>query len=424
MRMRCFQKDEQGFVSITVALFLLGIVGLLAAAIDYAWASKARTQLDAQADAAALSAVGMAARGLTTAQAKAQAEQLFRGGLPGDGTLTLSDLQVSVTDVDGERNITLTYRAQYRTTFMAGFGYGDITLGKSVSAKGGTPSYVDFFLLLDNSPSMGLGATQVDIDKLKAAVGCGFACHQLDVADDNYKVAKRIGAAMRIDVVRSATQSLMDTAAAAQLVPAQFRMALYTFGALVRSERLTEIFALSSNLASAKTAANAIDLMALEFAGVKGYAHTNFEEKFNALNARIGAAGDGRTPTTPQKVVFFVSDGVADWNSVACSGLTASAWDPDLGANFSRCFEPLRLQLCDNFKQRGIKVAVLHTVYLPMPGEWAYDAFVAPFAHRVAPAMQACASEGLYFAVTPSEGIEEAMRALFLKTLHVVSLKR
>lgn len=425
MRRSGFLTDRQGSISIVLALALLAIVAMLGGAVDYTSASRVRTRLESYADAAVLSAVGAASRSLTAEQARLHAERVFRESLPSDIAPTLAGVSAVVSEVAGERSVTLTFNANYTTWFMGMAGFTQFPISGSVTGRGTTPLYSDFFLLLDNSPSMGLGATQTDMDRLKAsAAGCAFGCHIVGSTTDNYSIARSMGLNMRIDVVRTATQSLMDTALSTQLMPAQFRMAIYTFGPTGRQERLTELFAPSSNLTAAKTAANGIDLMALEFDGVKGYSLTNFEEKFNALASRIGVVGDGRTAGTPQKVVYFVSDGVADWNSSTCAGAQGTGWDPDLAVNFPRCFEPMKLQLCDNLKRRGIKVAVLHTVYLPMPGEGTYDAFVAPMADRVAPAMQACASEGLYFAVEPGHGIEAAMKALFLKAARAVSLTR
>ena len=65
----------------------------------------------------------------------------------------------------------------------------------------------------------------------------------------------------RIDVLRTATQQLMDTAAATQTYTSQFRMAIYDFGASASTAGLRTLFALSSSLTSAKTAAGNIDLM-------------------------------------------------------------------------------------------------------------------------------------------------------------------
>ena len=54
-------------------------------------------------------------------------------------------------------------------------------------------------------------------------------------------LAKKLGVQMRIDVVRTATQQLMDTAAATQIVSSQFRAAVYTFGTTCTSLGLATI---------------------------------------------------------------------------------------------------------------------------------------------------------------------------------------
>ena len=96
-----------------------------------------------------------------------------------------------------------------------------------------TEGEIDFHLLLDNTPSMGVGATMADINTLVANTPdkCAFACHDLSATpNDYYGLAKKLGVTMRIDVVRSATEKLMDTAKATQTVDGQYRAAIYTFG--------------------------------------------------------------------------------------------------------------------------------------------------------------------------------------------------
>ena len=62
---------------------------------------------------------------------------------------------------------------------------------------------------------------------------CAFACHDLSASpNDYYGLAKKLGVQMRIDVMRQATQKLMDTATTEATVSSQFRMAIYTFGSL------------------------------------------------------------------------------------------------------------------------------------------------------------------------------------------------
>src|SRR5581483_8804292 len=97
---------------------------------------------------------------------------------------------------------------------------------------------------------------------------CAFACHDLStVPNDYYSLAKKLGVTMRIDVVRQATQKLMDTANATQTTPSQFRMAIYTFGTNCTTLGLNAVQPLTSSLTTAKSAAQAIDLMMVPYQG-------------------------------------------------------------------------------------------------------------------------------------------------------------
>jgi hypothetical protein len=243
---------------------------------------------------------------------------------------------------------------------------------------------------------------------------CAFACHDLAAApNDYYTLAKKLKVTMRIDVVRTATQQLMDTATALQTLPSQYRMAIYTFGKTAATAGLTTIASLSSNLSTAKTLAASIDLMTVVGQNQNNDQDTNYDSIFPALNSAITAPGPG-TKNSPQKVVFFVSDGVADEaNSSSCS-------QPTTGG---RCQEPINVALCTAMKNRGIFVAVLYTTYLPLPTNdpngqksW-YGKWIAPFSSKIATNMQACASPGLYFEVSPTQGISSALQALFQKAV-------
>jgi hypothetical protein len=81
------------------------------------------------------------------------------------------------------------------------------------------------------------------------------------------------------------------------------------------------------------------------------------------------------------------------------------------------------MRLLDRFarieltKNRGIKIAVLYTTYLPLPTNPWYNTWIAPFQSEIATKMQSCASPDLYFEVSPSQGVSDAMNALFKKAL-------
>ncbi|MGO7206637.1 hypothetical protein ACCT30_36870, partial [Rhizobium ruizarguesonis] len=110
----------------------------------------------------------------------------------------------------------------------------------------------------------------------------------------------------------------------------------------------------------------------------------------------------------PEKILFFVSDGVGD--SYKPSGCTKKTTG-------GRCQEPIDTSFCKPLKDRGVKIAVLYTTYLPLPSNDWYNTWIKPFQSEVPTKMQACASPGFYFEVTPTEGITDAMKALFLKVI-------
>jgi hypothetical protein len=100
-----------------------------------------------------------------------------------------------------------------------------------------------------------------------------------------------------------------------------------------------------------------------------------------------------------------VSDGVADENNPnSCSQKTVSG---------GRCQEPINTALCKTLKDRGVLIAALYTTYLPLPTNSWYNTYIKPFSSQINPTMQSCASPGLFFEVSPTQGISDAMTALF-----------
>jgi hypothetical protein len=242
---------------------------------------------------------------------------------------------------------------------------------------------------------MGVAATQADIDTMVANTPdqCAFACHDQSTASNYYNLAHSLGVTMRIDVLRKATQDLMQSADDVATVPRQFRMSIDTFNIDVQS-----LWSLSNDLAGAKSAASAIDLMPVPYQNWNDDRDTDLDAIWSTMNSEIGNAGNGASPTTAQKVLFLVTDGVSD---------------RAVGTN--RIIEPLDPAKCNGLKARGVKIAVLYTSYLPLPTNAFYNSNVASWSDQISPSLQACASTGLFFEVSPTQGISDAMNALFMK---------
>jgi len=425
--LRVFAADRRGNIAIMFALATVPVVVSVGAAVDYSLANRTKATLDAYADAAALSVVNTKAMSLTASQAQdaavaffnAQASTLKRGSI---GTVT-----ATVTDTTSGRSAVLLYTASVETTLANVAGVARIDIGGKATANSALPVYMDFYMLLDNTPSMGLAATPADVTRMvnNTSDKCAFACHQKDAApNDYYGLAKKLGVTMRIDVVRSATQQLMDTASSSQIVQNQFRAAVYTFGASAEKMGLTKVSPLSSNLTTVKSKAGDVDLMSIPYQNYQSDTQTNFDKIFTSLDSEIPTPGDGSKSNSPQKFVFFVSDGVQDGANANCIKPTVQGQDPVTGIKYTRCMSPLNTKLCDRLKSRGVKIAVLYTTYLALPANEWYMTWIDPFNKgpygpspnsEVAQSMQACATPGYYFEVSPTDGIADAMKALFLK---------
>jgi Flp pilus assembly protein TadG len=418
-----FRRSERGNVTLTFGILLIPLMAAVGAAVDYARANNYRSQLMAAADAASVGAVAKSSPAVAAAVTMqndgniavgvADALAIFNAQLLGK-TKWWGGLvpQATVTKSNGVVSSTVQFSAKVPATFMKLFGKTSIPISGVSKASNKVPLYIDFYLLLDNTPSMGVGATTADIAKMVANTPdkCAFACHDLSThPNDYYKKAKNLGVTTRIDVVRSATQQMMDTAQDTETFSNQFRAAIYTFGTSCTNPGLTTVKSLTSSLSTAKSAAASIDLMTIPYQGYNMDQCTNFDDVLTDLNALIPAPGNGTSATSPQKMLFFVSDGVNDANN------PASCSKPLYGG--TRCQEPIDTSFCTTLKNRGIKIAVLYTTYLPLPTNAWYNTWIGPWQNQIGTRMQSCASPGLYFEVGPNQGISEALNALFKKAL-------
>ena len=300
------------------------------------------------------------------------------------------------------------------TSFLAMFGRKTIDVTGVAEGSFVPATFIDFFLLLDNSPSMGLGATTRDISRLEAANGgCAFACHDKSDANNAYKLAKSIGVMTRIELVAQAAQKMMETARTRRRYADQYRMAVYSMGAMAENAALTNVAAMSANLNTVSSQTATIDLMSIPRQNYNDDQQTDLRGNLDGLKTLMGNSGSGDSASDRQKVLFLVSDGVEDVARPSCLKRTT---------NGTRCQAPLDNSVCTAIKRNGVSIAVLYTTYQPIDSNDWYKTWIRPFRSEIPTAMKACASDGLYFEVSPSQGIDEAMNALFLKVINMPRL--
>jgi hypothetical protein len=412
------RADRAGNFGIMTALLVVPLIGSAGLAIDFSHALSLRTQLYAAADAAAVGSIAEKSDAVNQAMimqgdgtislGKTDAQNIFFAQMSGEvGNLPV-DLSINVTKTANKLNSLVSFSASVPTTFMQIFGQNSITISGTATAQYQTASFMDFYILLDNTPSMGVGATDSDVTKLQNKTACAFACHQMDKTSNNYTIAKSLGVNMRIDVVRQATQTLTETAKSERVSSDQFRMGVYTFGTKAEDAKLTTISNLTADLDQVKSYTSAVDLMTIPYQNYNSDQLTSFDNALTQMNTNIDPAGDGTSNTYREKILFFVSDGVGDsYKPSTCTKKTTSG----------RCQEPIDTSFCKPLKDRGVKIAVLYTTYLPLPSNDWYNTWIKPFQSEIPTKMASCASPGLYFEVSPTQGIADAMNALFLKII-------
>lgn len=444
--MKRFLGDRGGNFGLTMALLLVPLLGGVGFALDYSYSYSIRSKLMTAADAAALGAISERSPGYAAALAMQKDGEVTIAQEDGkklflaQGNLAEVDFPIDVSvKVNKEgSNLTATtvFTATVPTTFMQIFGRSAVTIsGQStaVYSAESSDSYTDFYLLLDNTPSMGIGATPNDINALIAATAnakdgagrnCAFACHMVwsnsgvEQEDSTLLIARKAGITLRIDVLSKAVQSVLVNASTIQGSKNLFRFAAYNFGnmALEPGYQIGKLIALTDDLSSVKKAAASLSLMTTDHHNYNQDALTSFDTALTKIGSEIKTdGGTGSTAGDRQQIIFFVTDGVGD--SIKPSGCTGL-----YSGNQNRCFEPIDLKYCDLLKKRNIKIAILYTTYTPID-DHLYNTYISTFSTQIGPRLQACASPELFFQAGPTDDMSAVMKKLFIKAASASKLR-
>ena len=370
-----------------------------------------------------------------------------------------SKLSVVISTTPGATNsriATVSYLAKSKNAFAGILGLATIDIGGSSKANATVAPNIDFYMLLDVSSSMLLPATSGGLAAMVAATpkqgGCTFACHQTfrdknkktpdggsneiydnptDPADknkvmDNYMLARSLKIVLRTDLVKTAVSQL--TGVATQIAVennAKYRMGLssfdFAFYNVWPKTRAPDGTFMDGDLNRVNTHVEDTTITpyyfnnwrtaSLKDGDVGTATSLAFQKALDTLPVTPGN-GTNNPGDTPQAVLFLVSDGMRDEKR--------SGGKPE---------GPIDLAYCTSVKARGIRIAVLYTEYLPesATGSWSETNVKAPYlspTDKISPAMQSCASPGLYYKVTTDGDISKAMADLFrqvVATAHLVN---
>ena len=189
-------RNRSGNVAVIFAIACIPVVSAAGCAVDYSMATRMRAKMQSAADAASVAAVSQKSPGYLQAAAMTgngtvsagvtDADNVFDGNMsPITGYSNLSRTGL-VTKTGVQLTSTVQFSAQVPVTFMKVLGYQNLSISGTSSASASLPPYLDFYLALDVSGSMGLPSTTGEAGRLQALnpdnfvqypTGCTLACH-------------------------------------------------------------------------------------------------------------------------------------------------------------------------------------------------------------------------------------------------------
>jgi Flp pilus assembly protein TadG len=195
-----FLANARGNVAVITALSALPIVSVIGCAIDYSMATTIKTKLQAAADAATLAAVSANSPLIATAKTMTgngavangatYTQNFFDSNLstsPANTGYNSPTRAATVTQSGTTITATLSFTAAVPTFFLGVLGRPTVSLTGQSTSSYTLPSYIDFYLMLDVSGSMGMPSTPAEMARLQAVnpdnltpsypSGCTFACH-------------------------------------------------------------------------------------------------------------------------------------------------------------------------------------------------------------------------------------------------------
>jgi len=428
---------------------------MIGTAIDYAYALNINQRLNEAADTAVLSAIspavaqgaGSYAIAYSNGNMNSVAKDTFATNtstIPLSVTPTISITSTKTNNITNY-TATLSYTTSVPTFFEGIFGLSSIPISGHAQATTSPLTYIRYFILIDTSQSMGIGATAADMAALYLRIanngqgtggeaGCVFGCHVAESSQTSsgenyahnlvsYSTTGAYGTStgqtdtggyitLRIDSANSAVDSIIQTAIADENPSSpNISIGLYTMSSYP-SATVTQVFSPTTNLASQTNVA--VDLGANTSGGI---ADSDFYDQITQFtNTYLPAQGTGASASSPLNYVFIVTDGLVDTYSTSCP--------------FDHCTEAFQSSYCSQLQAKAT-VGVIYTTYLPIYNsnnsadgyEVNYNSFVLPYINQIPTNLKACAtSPNYYFQADYGPEIVSAMQALFTASLETVRL--
>ena len=316
-------------------------------------------------------------------------------------------------------------------------------LTSQISASANPLTYVDYYIAVDVSSSMGIGSTAADMNALYARTsangggafgeaGCVFGCHVYAPGQKGPKTNEQLAHLispkinLRIDAAVAAIQNIISIAQSKSGTNKNIRIGLYALNHDPNnsSQYYTVISPPSSDYATLITLANQIELGNNQTDTI---GDSDFQHELSSLSGVLPSTnGTGASAISPKNYVFLIGDGLADNNNLTSC----------FNSQNNTCSKPIDPSFCNPLKPRAT-VGVIYTVYNPIfknndPNQgtqFLFNFYVGSYvtvdskgnvtSDQMATNLQACSTDPskFYFKASDGPGINTAMTNLFASTL-------
>ena len=432
---RC-ARDSSGNFTILFAFAAPVLILFVGMGIDYWVGLSDKTRMDTAADAAAIAAVNGAKAFFAANSGPMSGTALSNGAIAagialGDkafaadmgSTLLVQSVTPTITMTYSDLTFTSSvhWSGQVATHFGPLVGISNLAISGSAAATASLPKYLDFYVVVDTSGSMGIPTSAADQRLLMASNpdnaieqangyvgGCQFACHFVGYGGFNYTQANNLP--LKLNSVGSAVQALLTTATSTNVISNQYRVGIYPF-----IENAIQAAPLSADFTTANSVAGnlAYYLDQGTANGGMGSGGTHFETLWPDVSPYMQTAGTGASASSTLPFIILVTDGV-DNNQIYTPA--NQSWTGSQPQTPSATF-------CTNAKSAGYTVAVLLIPYVPIVDPehiWNDEDYVVNSlisTYSISPAMQSCASTGYFFSAATAADINNAMLTIFYQAI-------
>ena len=194
--LNCFRRNRSGNIAVIFGIACVPLISAVGCAVDYSMATRMRAKLQSAADGASVAAISQKSPGFLAASAMTgdgavtagvtDANNVFDGNMNGMTGFNNLSRTSTVTKTGIKLASNVTFSAEVPTSFMKVVGYQKVTVTGTSKASASLPPYLDFYLVLDVSGSMGLPSTTSEAVRMQNInpdnfrqypTGCTLACH-------------------------------------------------------------------------------------------------------------------------------------------------------------------------------------------------------------------------------------------------------